>query len=48
MADVMEVIYAILEYRGTSMEEVEQVRIKKRNRKGAFKNKIFLKDVEED
>ena len=48
MADIMEVIYAILEYRGTSMEEVEQVRIKKRNRKGAFKNKIFLKDVEED
>ncbi len=48
MADVMEVIYALLEYRGTSMEEVEQVRIKKRNRKGAFKNKIFLKDVEED
>lgn len=48
MADIMEVIYAILEYRGTSMEEVEQVRIKKRNRKGALKNKIFLKDVEED
>ena len=48
ITDIMEVIYAILEYRGTSMEEVEQVRIKKRNRKGAFKNKIFLKDVEED
>lgn len=48
MADVMEVIYAILEYRGTSMEEVERVRIEKRNRKGAFKDKVFLKDVEED
>lgn len=48
MADVMEVIYAILEYRGTNMEEVEKVRIKKRNRKGAFKNKVFLKNVEED
>lgn len=48
MADVMEVIYAILEYRGTSMEEVEKVRIEKRDRKGAFKKKVFLKDVEED
>lgn len=48
MADVMEVIYAILEYRGTSMEEVEKARIEKRYRKGAFKNKVFLKDVEED
>jgi len=48
MADIMEVIYAILEYRGINMEEVEKVRIKKRNRKGAFKNKVFLKNVEED
>lgn len=48
MADVMEVIYAILEYRGTSMEEVEKARIEKRDRKGAFKKKLFLKDVEED
>lgn len=45
MADVMEVIYAILEYRGTSMEEVEKARIKKRNRKGAFKNKVFKKTL---
>lgn len=48
MADIMEVIYAILEYRGMSMEEVEKARIKKRDRKGAFKNKVFLKNVEED
>ena len=48
MADVMEVIYAILEYRGTNMEEVEKIRIEKREKKGAFKNKVFLKDVEED
>lgn len=48
MADVMEVIYAILEYRGVSMEEVEKVRIEKRNRKGAFQKRIFLKDVEEE
>lgn len=48
MADVMEVIYAILDFRGITMEEVENVRMKKRERKGAFKKKIFLKTVEED
>ena len=48
MADVMEVIHAMLDYRGITMEEVEKVRIEKRNRKGAFKNKVFLKTVEED
>ena len=47
MADVMEVIYAMLDFRGITMEEVEKVRLNKRNFKGAFKNKIFLKDVEE-
>lgn len=47
MADVMEVIYAMLDYRGITMEEVEKARIEKRNRNGAFKNKVFLKTVEE-
>lgn len=47
MADVMEVILAMLEFRGITMEEVEKVRIQKKNRKGGFKNKIYLKDVEE-
>ena len=47
MADVMEVIYAMLDFRGITMEEVEKVRLNKRNLKGAFKNKIFLKDGEE-
>ena len=48
MADVMEVIYAMLDFRGITMEEVEKVRLNKRNLKGAFKNKIFLKAVEEE
>lgn len=48
MADVMEVIYAMLEYTGVTMEEVEKVRLEKQNKKGGFKNKIYLKDVEEE
>ena len=38
MADVMEVIYAMLDFRGITMEEVEKVRLNKRNLKGV---KIF-------
>ncbi|MBR6504461.1 MAG: nucleoside triphosphate pyrophosphohydrolase [Clostridia bacterium] len=48
MADVMEVIYAMLDYTGVTMEEVEKIRLEKQNRKGGFKNKIYLKDVEEE
>ena len=47
MADVIEVIYAQLEFRNIKREDVEKIRIEKRNRKGAFKNRIFLKTVEE-
>ena len=43
MADVMEVIYAMLDFRGITMEEVEKVRLNKRNLKGAFKIKFFLR-----
>lgn len=41
MADIMEVIYAILEYRGMSMEEVEKARIKKEIEKELLKIKSF-------
>ena len=47
MADIMEVIHAMLDYSGVTMQEVEKVRIEKKNKKGGFKNKIYLKDVEE-
>lgn len=46
MADIMEVIYAIMDARNMSMEDVEKVRIEKRERKGAFEKKVFLKTVE--
>lgn len=47
MADILEVINAILEYRGINMEDVEKSRIEKRNSKGDFSKKIFLEHVEE-
>lgn len=48
LGDLMEVIYAIMENNNISMEDVEKAREKKRNKKGGFKDKIYLIDVEQD
>jgi len=45
LADLMEVIYAAAEARGYTVEQMEEVRIKKREKRGGFKEKIFLKEV---
>jgi len=47
LADLMEVIYAAAEARGYTIEQIEEVRIKKREKRGGFKEKIFLKEVVE-
>ncbi|PHU41334.1 phosphoribosyl-ATP pyrophosphohydrolase [Pseudobutyrivibrio ruminis] len=41
MADVLEVLYAICEARGHSIEELEAVRKEKSDVRGAFKNRIY-------
>ncbi|SEK34229.1 Predicted house-cleaning noncanonical NTP pyrophosphatase, all-alpha NTP-PPase (MazG) superfamily [Pseudobutyrivibrio ruminis] len=41
MADVREVLYAICEARGHSLEELEQVRKEKSDKRGAFKERIY-------
>lgn len=47
LADLMEVIQACAVARGSSVAELEQVRAKKAEKRGGFKNKIFLKAVYE-
>ena len=47
LADLMEVIYAAAEARGYSVEELEAVRLAKVEKRGAFKEKIFLREVYE-
>ena len=42
LADIEEVIRAILDYKNVSYEEFENVRLNKVNKRGAFKEKIFL------
>lgn len=47
MADVMEVIYAILDFKGVTMSEVEEIRKVKKQKRGGFSKRIFLEEVEE-
>ncbi len=45
MVDILEVIRAILKHKGVTYEEIEEKRVKKANKRGAFEDKIFLEKV---
>jgi len=47
LADMLEVIYAIAEVRGHSLEELEQVRAEKAAKRGGFKDRIYLERVDD-
>lgn len=47
LADMLEVMYAIAEARGWSVSELEAVRREKADKRGGFKDKIYLEYVEE-
>ena len=46
IADVLEVIHAILKCKGTSFDKIEQIRKKKNDERGGFNKKISLIEVE--
>lgn len=45
LADVVEVIYAIVRNKGVALEEFEQMRQAKVDQRGAFEKKLLLKEV---
>ncbi len=45
MADLVEVIYAILKYKGIETDDFEQIRKKKAEERGAFDKRLLLKEV---
>ena len=47
LADLLELIYAANTY-GTTIEELEKIRIHKAKKRGGFDERIFLVDVEDD
>jgi len=46
LADLMEVVYAIAKVKNIDLKEMENVRIKKREKRGGFEDKIYLEAVE--
>ena len=47
MCDMIEVIDALCKARGFSAEQIQKKRAQKNKKNGAFKNKIYLKKVED-
>ena len=47
LADLEEVLRAILDSKGVSYEEFEQIRKRKVEKRGAFKDRIYLEGIEE-
>ena len=48
LADLVEIVYAILDYKGISREEFEEMRKEKQEERGGFEKKLFLKKAEVD
>ncbi len=47
LADLLEVMIAVSAARGSSIEEVERIRMKKKDQRGGFEKKILLETVTE-
>lgn len=47
LADLLEVIRAVVKARGWTMEELERVRMEKAAERGGFEKKVLLKEVQE-
>ena len=47
LADLLEVVYAIVQHRGMSTDEFETLRISKREKRGGFEKKLLLLEVED-
>ena len=47
LADLLEVMYAVVVARGHSVAELERIRLEKAEKRGAFEKKLLLKSVSE-
>ncbi|MBX9975191.1 nucleoside triphosphate pyrophosphohydrolase [Cytobacillus firmus] len=47
LADLLEIIYALAETHGASIEKVEELRKQKAEERGGYKEKMFLIEVED-
>ena len=47
LADLLEVMYAVVVARGYSVAELERIRLEKAEKRGAFEKRLLLKSVSE-
>lgn len=47
LSDVLEVIHAIVEARGMTFEELDEMRLKKREKRGGFTKRFLVKEIHE-
>jgi predicted house-cleaning noncanonical NTP pyrophosphatase (MazG superfamily) len=45
LADILEVLYALIESNGSTLEEIEAIRQSKKDKRGGFSKGIFLESV---
>ncbi|WP_299091483.1 nucleoside triphosphate pyrophosphohydrolase [uncultured Metabacillus sp.] len=48
LADVLEIIHALAEFHGSSINEIEEIRRNKADARGGFREKIYLVEVEDE
>lgn len=48
LADLMEVVYAILKYKGVNINDFESIRNRKAEERGTFDKRLLLKEVVEE
>lgn len=48
LADVLEIIHSLAEYHGSSLNEIEELRKRKVDQRGGFKEKNYLLEVEDE
>jgi predicted house-cleaning noncanonical NTP pyrophosphatase (MazG superfamily) len=48
LADLVEVVYALLDYKGVTREEFEKIRAAKVEDRGAFEKRLLLKEVKSE
>lgn len=47
LADILEIIYALAKLKGVTKEELEEIRLKKYEKRGGFSKRLFLHSVTE-
>lgn len=48
LADVLELIHALVKIHNSNIDQVETIRIDKANKRGGFQDKVFLIDVDDE